>query len=484
MTDSSTASVALAAFSAAAAAVETVWQGALTRPSSHPEADVRAMSDDGLVRVIEAIAGLSRVAEALQVRLAAELDDRCSGIAGDDLAKARGCTTPERLIAQLTAGRYVDAVRLVAVGRATASRSSFTAEPLPPKRPALARALHDGVVGIDAADVIRRFLDRVEVRADLEELAASEAFLVERAPAVGVDGLGLLVKRLEARLDPDGVKPREDELRARRGLRIWQDQAGMVNVRGAFDPVNGALVKSAIDALVSAELHRARDATRGGHAARPTATGSEGDRVTAETRTIAQLNADALTDLARHTLGCTEVPTLRAVTVVVRADAEALAAGRGAASIDGIEQPVSLETVRELISSAGISPMLIGRGELPLKLGRSARLFTPAQKLALAERDGGCAWPECMRPPSHTEAHHIAWWNRDEGPTDLDNGILLCSHHHHRVHDDGWTIRIRDGHSWFTPPAHLDPQQRPRPGNRAMVPAFSHRRSRRASAVA
>jgi len=483
MPDSQIPTAALALLDAASAAAVAAWGGALMRPSSVPERDVRAMSDDGLVRVIEAVAALSRVAGSLQTRLAAELDDRCSGITGDDLAKTRGCTTPERLIAQLTTGRYVDAARFVAVGRATASRSSFTAEPLPPKRPALARALHDGVLGIDAAEVIRRFLDRVELRADPEELAASEAFLVERAPVVGVDGLGLLVKRLEARLDPDGVKPREDELRARRGLRIWQDRAGMVNVRGAFDPVNGAVVTAAIDALVGTELHRARDArARDARAPRPSET--EDDQATAETRTIAQLNADALTDLARHALGCAEVPTLRSVTVVVRADAEALAAGQGAASIDGIEQPVSLETVRELITTAGVSPMLVGRGEHPLRLGHSARLFTPAQKVALAERDGGCAWPGCHRPPSHTEAHHIRWWGRDTGATDLDNGILLCSHHHHRVHDDGWTIRLHDGHSWFTPPAHLDPEQRPRPGNRAMPPTLNHYRSMRASAVA
>ncbi|MCM3655701.1 HNH endonuclease [Agromyces mediolanus] len=479
MTNSSTAPAALAAFSAAAAAVGTVWQGALTRPSSRPEADARAMSDDGLVRAIEAIARLSRLAESLQARVAAELDDRCSGIAGDDLAKARGCTTPERLIAQLTAGRYVEAARLVAVGRATATHSSFAAETLPPKRPELARALHDGLLGLEAADVIRRFLDRVELRADPDELAASEAFLVERAPVVGVDGLGLLVKRLEARLDPDGVKPREDELRARRGLRIWQDRAGMVNVRGAFDPVNGAVVTSAIDALVGAELHRARDA----RAPQPTAAEPRGDQATSETRTIAQLNADALADLARHALGCSDVPTLRSVTVVVRADAEELVAGRGAATIDGIEQPVSLESVRELIGSAGISPMLVGRGELPLRLGRSARLFTTAQKLALAERDGGCAWPGCRRPPSHTEAHHIAWWGRDAGTTDLDNGILLCSHHHHRVHDDGWVVRVRDGRSWFIPPAHLDPQQVPRPGNRPVRPWRDHGARSRTPAV-
>jgi hypothetical protein len=108
--------------------------------------------------------------------------------------------------------------------------------------------------------------------------------------------------------------------------------------------------------------------------------------------------------------------------------------------------------------------VLGGSGEV-LDLGRAARLFTPAQKLALVERDGGCAWPGCHRPPSHTQAHHIRWWTRDRGPTDLSNGVMLCSHHHHRVHDDGWHISVRSHRTWFTPPVHLDPEQRPRAGN-------------------
>ncbi len=151
--------------------------------------------------------------------------------------------------------------------------------------------------------------------------------------------------------------------------------------------------------------------------------------------------------------------------VVARVDAEALAAGRGHASIDGIDQPVSVDTARELAASAGVAPVLMRAGGEVLELGRAARLFSRAQKIALVERDGGCAWPACRRPPSHTQAHHIAWWRRDHGATDLDNGIMLCSHHHHRVHDDGWNIVIRERRSWFIPPPHLDPYQRPRPGN-------------------
>ncbi|HEY2557900.1 MAG TPA: HNH endonuclease, partial [Diaminobutyricibacter sp.] len=61
-------------------------------------------------------------------------------------------------------------------------------------------------------------------------------------------------------------------------------------------------------------------------------------------------------------------------------------------------------------------------------------------------------------------------WDRDTGPTDLDNGILLCTHHHHRIHHDGWHITITDNTPWFTPPPHLDPSRTPRRGGRIQLP--------------
>ena len=92
------------------------------------------------------------------------------------------------------------------------------------------------------------------------------------------------------------------------------------------------------------------------------------------------------------------------------------------------------------------------------------RDFQLAQKAVLIARDGGCAWPGCLRPASHTQAHHTRWWTATEGPTDVANGIMFCEHHHHRVHDDGWRIRSEAMAAWFIPPPHLDPDQRPRAG--------------------
>jgi hypothetical protein len=62
---------------------------------------------------------------------------------------------------------------------------------------------------------------------------------------------------------------------------------------------------------------------------------------------------------------------------------------------------------------------VLGAESLPLDLGRAARLFTKAQRLALGERDGGCA--SCGQNIGYVEAHHIDWWERDTGPTDLSN---------------------------------------------------------------
>jgi len=61
---------------------------------------------------------------------------------------------------------------------------------------------------------------------------------------------------------------------------------------------------------------------------------------------------------------------------------------------------------------------------------------------------------------------HIIHW-ADGGPTSLDNGVLLCGHHHRQIHadehTDGWSIQaVPGGRPVFIPPAHDDPDRRPR----------------------
>jgi hypothetical protein len=88
----------------------------------------------------------------------------------------------------------------------------------------------------------------------------------------------------------------------------------------------------------------------------------------------------------------------------------------------------------------------------PLEVGRTSRVVQPAQRNALAVRDGGCVFPDCDRPLAWCEAHHLRHWLHG-GPTDLANLALLCRAHHRAVHEGGWRLaRGPDGRLTATPP--------------------------------
>jgi hypothetical protein len=88
----------------------------------------------------------------------------------------------------------------------------------------------------------------------------------------------------------------------------------------------------------------------------------------------------------------------------------------------------------------------------------TSRVISPAQRAALAVRDGGCGFPDCGRPLAWCEAYHLRHW-LDGGPTDLANLALLCRAHHRAVHEGGRRLtRGPDGR-----PAAIPPHRRPQP---------------------
>ena len=77
----------------------------------------------------------------------------------------------------------------------------------------------------------------------------------------------------------------------------------------------------------------------------------------------------------------------------------------------------------------------------PIDVGRTQRCFTADQWKALIVRSGGrCEWPGCDVPHQRTQAHHLHPWEHG-GPTDLTNALLVCNHHHHLLHEGGFTAR-------------------------------------------
>ena len=98
---------------------------------------------------------------------------------------------------------------------------------------------------------------------------------------------------------------------------------------------------------------------------------------------------------------------------------------------------ITASQARRLACTAKILPAVLGGTGLPVDLGRAKRLFTPAQRKALLIRDQTCRAEGCDVPGTWCDAHHLDPWHNN-GPTDLDNGILLCAHHHHRAHDTSY----------------------------------------------
>jgi len=74
-----------------------------------------------------------------------------------------------------------------------------------------------------------------------------------------------------------------------------------------------------------------------------------------------------------------------------------------------------------------------------------SRTATAAQRRALRERDHGCVFPGCDAPVDWCDVHHVTFYDFG-GPTTLANLVLLCRHHHHRVHEGGFRLaREADG---------------------------------------
>ncbi len=378
--------------------------------------------------------------DSFRVAIAGELAVRSAPLRGDEgIARRAGHKKPANHLAAIWGIRVGEAHRLCQVGIGIRPRIGMDGSLYPSRYAATRDAVHGATLGVESAAAIIRELAAASPRCSFDEFEEAERFLVERAPGFTVAEVGVLSRQMRDRLDQDGAEPRDERCNRLRSLRLYASRNGMVSLQWDMPPETAGLVKTAIDALVSRDLHKAREEQT-----------TEGKLD--EERTLEQHRSDAAAELFRHVATCAHAGgDLPAITMVVRMSLETLQRGVGVVEIDGIDETISAATARRLAVDAKIVPMVLGGPSEVLDYGRGRRLFSTAQRIALIERYGGCAWGGCSSPPSHTEAHHIEWWSVNPN-TDLANGIPLCSFHHHRIHDDGWEIRFVDDIAYFLPP--------------------------------
>ncbi len=156
-----------------------------------------------------------------------------------------------------------------------------------------------------------------------------------------------------------------------------------------------------------------------------------------------QRQAAALVEMARRALQNVPSPARRSTEMTVLIDFQDYVNGGIAKYADGTT--LAPDRVKRLLCDAQLTFIVQGEHREPLWMSRTVRSATPAQWRALVARDRHCSFPGCTMKPIWCEAHHVLEYDRDHGPTDIDNMALLCGGHHKIVHTAGWSAKMEPG---------------------------------------
>lgn len=404
----------------------------------HQGADLGALTDAQLVQMQRDFGAARQALDVLQAELSGHVATRAQASPGPGgIARRAGFKSPKHMIAETLGTTGGEAQRLLDAGKVL-SRPDAGASPAP-RFPLASAALRGGQITVEKFTVIASAMERLRVG------EAAERQFVELARRLKIWDLKRVCEREVLMGDPDSLEARDRRLHELRTLNLCDLADGMTRVEGLLDPASAAHLRAWLEKQVKAAFQAKRE--------------TPGDERTAE-----QIRVDALAMLAHHAMDCDSPGTGVKTTLIVRVNLEDLERRVGAATCDSVGTVFSVKTALAMAVDLQVVPMVMGGGSVPLDVGYAKRLATPYQKLALLERDGGCAW--CHAPGSYCDAHHITGWQQ-RGPTNLDNLVMLCVSCHHQLHFGGWLIEVEQGVVWFTPPPEVDPQQVRRKGGLA-----------------
>jgi hypothetical protein len=479
--------------------------GRPAEPSAEPSGGLAALAAAVDQLAAQELHGLTDAVRAERVLGLRRLLDRLEGHWLQELAAvdARGAAGAEH---GLQAGSTASWLRArLRMGAGAAHTSVRTARAL--FRGPLAEtatALTDGHLSPAHANVLAAGTQELPHQVTVE----AEPVLVEAARRLDPARLRRVIGHLQLVADPDGAEARAERHQQRRGLWLAPTLEGMVALDGLLEPEAGQILLAALEPLArpaSAADDRSGGQRRADALAELARRALEGGRLPQVGGVRPQLTVtvelESLLGGPGSLGGDTELGPLDGETcrrlACDGAVTRVLVTRHGAApdthpdhlgdhghthpsghhelgghqaqddscGHHGHLDPGGEGGLAEWLRTAArrLPPVLGGAPSQPLDVGRTTRVVSPAQRTALAVRDGGCVFPDCDRPLARGEAHHLVHW-LDGGPTDLDNLALVCRAHHRAVHEGGWQLRRQpDGRLTATPPRPHRPRRRHHP---------------------
>jgi hypothetical protein len=402
-----------------------------------------------LMDTVVGIEALKSQLDAVLLEVARELDAR------NEVTRSGWACTPD-FLTSVAGGHKGSGPALVRLAEATAE-PIFTP---------IAKAMREGWLSTAKAHVIARAVDGLPLDHDLRTRGVQ--VLLDEATRLDATDLRKTARHLAAVVDPDGEDRRAEkdldrEERAahlHRRLTLTDDLAGGTWLTGRCTSEDAAWIKATLLPLANPHPNAGPDCDP------PTCEIPGCSHDGRDPRDHGARMLDALVELCRRAQSLEVLPETHGATprVSITLDYDDLLRGTGFATTVTGEQ-LSPATARRIACDAHLIPIVLGTNSEVLDVGRHQRLATAPLWKALVARDQHCRFPHCTRSPVMCHAHHLRHWI-DGGPTDLENMVLLCSHHHRLLHAGPWTITTGTNQFAFHPPpgvSRMRPTPRPPP---------------------
>ncbi len=331
-------------------------------------------------------------------------------------------------------------------------RQSITGQTLPPVLAATAAAQARGVINTEHVTVIAKAVAKLPGFVDAATREEFETDLVRLAGGTGPKDVSDAAELALFLLDQDGPEPDDTERARRRGLTKGKQRGdAMTPISGELTPEAWALLEAIFAKYAAPGMCNPDDP-------QPCTSGTPSQaQIDNDHRSLAQRQHDALVAVLRIALMSGQLGQLNGlpVSVIIRTTLQDLES-RAGIGVSGGGTRIPIAEVIRLAAHAHHSLAVFDKATgSALDLFRARRVASPAQRIMLIARDGGCTKPGCTVGAYGSQAHHVVADWTDGGNTNVDELGLACGPDNRAVGPEGWSTRMneRGEVEWIPPPA-------------------------------